>query len=400
MSRLTGSARRRARLYALAFTVILMPSPAHYVLVQDSDPFFTAAIRLSDLSILALVALSVPELGGRARRPGILGSLAIALVTLLAIGALVHPATQGGLTIGRLVGAIAIAIAIADLGGEAERRFLLVVVALTAATQTGIALGELAYGGLLVAYAHDPVLLVGPFFRPNGTMPTAYVLAGFALVSASLFVARALRSTGRVRLVWAALTSFALIPVGITFSRAAAAGYVVAAGILTSGVLRRREGQLVLLAAFLAGGVLPALGTIEGWTARNADSPIAGSAVNRVATITQVLPLIAGEPFFGVGPGRTAAALREREARVPGSIVEVNSPHSVPVVIALEAGVPAGLVALGLIVALGLRARHAGTTALLCYVVLLPYLLADNWPYTSENGLIIVALWAAGSVDS
>ena len=231
-------------------------------------------------------------------------------------------------------------------------------------------------------------------------MPTAFILAGFGLVSAALFAARALRSTGRVRPIWAALISFVLIPVGITFSRSAAAGYLLGVGILSPGALRRRDGQRLILAAFLVGGLLPALGTIEGWTARNADSPISGSAVNRVATVAQALPLIAGEPLFGVGPGRTVAALRDREARVPGSVGEVNAPHDVPVVIALEAGIPAGVVALALIAALGFRARRAGMMALLCYAILLPYLIVDNWPYTSVNGLIIAALWAAGSVDS
>ena len=55
MRDLAGSVRRRARLYALAFAVILMPSPAHYVLVEDAHPFYTAAIWPSDLPILLLV---------------------------------------------------------------------------------------------------------------------------------------------------------------------------------------------------------------------------------------------------------------------------------------------------------------------------------------------------------
>jgi hypothetical protein len=376
-----------------------MPSPAHYVLVEDAHPFYAAAILPSDFPILLLIAFSLPELVTRARRPGVIGSLAIALVALLVIATFAHPATQGVLSVGRVVGTTTLALAFADLRRDSERRFVLVVVALTAAAQTGIALGEIAYGDLLVAYPHDPVILVGPFFRPNGTMPDAFILAGFTLVAASLFAAHALRRTGRARLVWTAITSFVLIPVGITFSRAAAAGYALGVAILTPGALGRRDGQRLVLAAVLAGGMLPALATIEGWTARNAESPVEGSAVNRLATVTQVLPLIAEEPLFGVGPGRTASALRDREARVPGSVVEQNPPHDVPVVIALEAGIPAGLIALALIAAIGLGARRAGAMGLLCYAVLLPYLLVDNWPYTTGAGLIIGALWAAGSVE-
>jgi len=107
------------------------------------------------------------------------------------------------------------------------------------------------------------------------------------------------------------------------------------------------------------------------------------------------VPLIAADPIFGVGPGRTMVAIRDRADRVPGSIVELNPPHDVPIAIAVEAGVPAGLVALALLVALGLRALRRGTAALLAYAVLVPYLVIDNWPYTTGAGLIVLGLWAS-----
>src|SRR5437868_11371329 len=110
------AALRRARMWAIAFTVILMPSPANLVLAPDPNPFFTAAVRPSDVPLAALVALSVPALAGRARRSGALGWLTGALVGLLAIAVAVHPAAQGVLIACRVVGAIAIAVGVADLG--------------------------------------------------------------------------------------------------------------------------------------------------------------------------------------------------------------------------------------------------------------------------------------------
>jgi len=121
--------------------------------------------------------------------------------------------------------------------------------------------------------------------------------------------------------------------------------------------------------------------------------------VNRLSTITQALPLIAAEPLLGVGPGRTMVALRDQAERVPGSVTELNPPHDVPIAIALEAGMPAGLVALALLVALGRRAWRRGTAAVLGYAVLLPYLILDNWPYTTGAGLIILGLWGSAADD-
>jgi hypothetical protein len=92
-------------------------------------------------------------------------------------------------------------------------------------------------------------------------------------------------------------------------------------------------------------------------------------------------------------------AIRDQAERTPGSITELNPPHNVPIAIAVEAGVPAGLVALALLVALGRRALRQGTATLLAYGVLIPYLVIDNWPYTTGAGLIMLGLWASAWDD-
>jgi hypothetical protein len=392
-----SAAPRRARLWAIAFTVILMPSPANLVLVPDPNPFFTAAIRPSDLPLAALIGLSIPGLTGRLRRSGSVAWLALALVGLVAIALAVHPAIQGVLILGRLVGALAIALGISDLREAKERRFLLVALALTAIAQTALSIVQLWRGDILATGPQDP--LIGPFTRPNGTLPFAYVLAGLALIGGAILAAQLLRRPTRGRWAWSAAAAIALVPAGITFSRAAAGGLALGAAVLVPGAIHRRPGHALALAAILAGSALPALATRDGWAARNADSPAGGSAVNRLATVTQALPLIAADPIVGVGPGRTMVAIRDRAERVPGSIVELNPPHDVPIAIAVEAGVPAGVVALALLVALGLRARRRGTAALLAYSVLIPYLVIDNWPYTTGAGLVMLGLWAAAWDD-
>lgn len=397
-TRQESAARRRARLWAVAFTVILMPSPANLVLFPDPNPFFTAAIRPSDLPLAALIALSIPGLGGRVQRSGGVERLALALVGLFAIAVAVHPALQGVLILYRLIGTLAIAVGVADLRRAEERRFLLVALALTAIAQTALAIVQLWRGDILATGTLDP--LIGGFTRANGTLPFAYVLAGLALLGGAILAAQLLRRPSRRRWVWSALSVIALVPAGITFSRAAAGGLALGAAVLVPGTILRRPGHALALATIIVGGLLPALATRDGWTARNADSPAGSSAVNRLATVTQALPLIAADPIVGVGPGRTMVVIRDRAERLPGSITELNPPHDVPIAIALEAGIPAGLVALALLVALGRRALRRGTAALLSYSVLLPYLVIDNWPYTTGAGLIMLGLWASAWDDA
>jgi hypothetical protein len=390
--------RRRARLWAVALTLILMSSPVGIVLLPDANPYFTAAIRPSDLSLALLIALTLPDLAGLwRRRAHIVVLLGVALAALLAIAFAAHPAPQGALTLGRFAGTVAMARALVDLRAERERGLVLVALAISAATQSAIALGQLASGSFLSAFGDDPYILIGPFFRANGTLPFGYVLAGLALVGGWTLARTALRATGTARLVWSAIAAFALVPIGITFSRAAAAGHALGVALLLPGALRRERGHVIVLTAVLLGAGLPALITIEGWTSRIDDSPTTRSATNRIATITQSLPLIAADPLFGVGPGRSMVAIRGRAELIPGSIVELSPPHDVPVAIALEAGIPAGLVALALVIALGRLAWRRGTTALLVYAPLVPYVLLDNWPYTTAAGLILLGLWAAGA---
>ena len=394
---LEGDVLRRARLWAVVFTVLLMPSPAGIVLGADPNPFFTAAVRPSDLPLAVLIALCVPGAIDRLRRWGTAEPLGVALIALVAVAAAAHPSIQGLLIVGRLAGTLAITAAIGDLRRVDERRFLLVVVALTAIAQTAVAIVQLWRGDILATGPVDP--LIGPFTRANGTLPFAYVLSGLALVCGAILAAQTIRDTTRWRFAWSAAAAIALVPVGLTFSRAAAAGLALGAGLLVPGAIRGRRGHALALAAILAGAVLPAVVTRDGWLARNSDSPVGGSATNRLATVTQALPLIAAEPIVGVGPGRTMVALRDRADRVPGSVTELNPPHDVPIAIAVEAGVPAGGTALALAALLGLRARRRGTLALVAFAVLVPFLVFDNWPYTTGAGLIVLGLWAAAADD-
>src|SRR5205814_7549952 len=126
------------------------------------------------------------------------------------------------------------------------RRFLLVALALTGIAQTALAMVQLWRGDILATGPQDP--FVGGFTRPNGTLPFAYVLAGLALIAGAILAAQVLRKSTRSRWAWSAAAAIALVPVGVTFSRAAAGGLALGAAVLVPGAIRRRPGHALALA--------------------------------------------------------------------------------------------------------------------------------------------------------
>lgn len=389
-------ALRRARLLSLAFAVVLMPSPAGVLLVDDPHPYFKVALLLSDLPLALLVVLSAPDALARLRnqRMGAIGALTVALVSLVAAAFLVNPSPHGAQTMFRVTAALAVALTLLAVRLDRERRFVLVALAMTAIVQTLLAVAQLARGDVLVAYDHPPLFEVGPYIRPAGTLANGFVLAGFALAASSALAGRALSSSRT--LVWSAVAALAAVPVGITFSRAAALGIALGAAVLVPGALRSRAQAIVLATLVLAAGV-PALLVADGWIARGTEHSTAASADARYVLAIQTIPLIKREPLLGVGPGRTMESLRALERDVPGSILSdqyMEPPHNLPLVIALEAGIPAGLVSIALLGLAALRALRHGPAAQLALAMLLPYVALDHFLWTTPTGLMLMALWA------
>lgn len=383
----------RVRLLTAVFAIVLMPSPAHLVLVEDPRPFFAVAVRLADVPLALLIALAAPLALARLRALGILGGLTAAFVALVVLSLLVHPSPHGLQTLFRVMSAIALVLALLDARLDRERRFVLVALALTALTQTALAVAQVAYGDLLVAYEHPPVFEAGPFIRPAGTMANGFVLAGLALVAAAALAVRAL--SPRASIAWVAVAALAIVPVGISFSRAAALGGLLLVAALVPGALRLLR-QRAVLAALLVGLALPALVTLEGWITREAQHSTGDSAGTRVELATQAWPLLARDPLLGVGPGRTMQELRRLQMETPGAIRDdrfLEPPHSLPLVIGLEAGIPAGLVSVALLALVGVRAVRSGPAAVMAYAGLLPYTALDNYLWTAPTGPTLLALW-------
>lgn len=385
---------RRLRALTVVFTVIALPSPVRVVVLSDPHPYYTVAVRLSDLGIVAVFLLSLPDLVRALRRPSAIGALTTALGVLLLLAFAIHPSAQGAQTLTRYFGSAALAFAILRIPVGHDRNLLFFALAATAASQSLLSGAQLIAADLLVPYAHPPIITFGPFIRTIGTFSDTFVLAGYALVIAAWLAREALAQPARRW--WPVLVAIALVPVGYSFSRAAA----VAAALMTVPLLRRGAGDApgyrLLLAAMLVGTVVPAALTRDGWVGREASTSVTTSADIRANLITQTFPLLAQQPLVGIGPGNTLDALRHLDTRLPGEGY-LEPPHDVPYLIALEAGIPAGIVALALMLLIGLRTwREPGR--MIAFVSLLTFLLLDNFPWTAPNGLPLVALWASASL--
>ena len=384
----------RLRALALVLTIISLPSPIRVVLVPDPHPYYAIAVRVADLCLAAVVVLTLPDLVRAARRPSLLAALTIALSFLLLVAFAIHPSAPGAQLLFRYFGAIALAVAVLHVPAGHDRNLLLFALAATAIAQSLLSAAQLIAGDLLVPFAHPPIITFGPFIRTIGTFPDTFVLAGYALVIAAWMAREALARPTQRR--WPTLVALAIAPIGYSFSRAAAVTAALMTIPLIPGAARNVVGQRLVLAAIIAGSVIPALLTRDGWVGREESTSVTSSADIRANLITQTFPLLARSPIFGIGPGNTLDALRHLDTRFPGEGY-LEPPHDVPYLVTLEAGVPAGLVALALLFVLGLRTlRDAGR--MMAFASLLPFLLLDNYPWTAPNGPPLVALWVAISL--
>ena len=390
----TLPAMSRLRGLALVLTIISLPSPIRVVLVPDPHPYYSVAVRLSDICLGLVFLLAIGDLARAARRPSPVAALTIALSALLLLSFAVHPSAPGAQVLFRYFGAIALTVTLLRLPRGYDRNLLLFAMSAIAIAQSVLSAAQIIAGDLLVPFAHPPIIRFGPFIRTIGTFPDTFVLAGYALVVAAWMAREALAQPTRRR--WPMLVTMAIAPVGYSFSRAAAVTAALMTVPLVRGSARNAAGQRLVLVAIVVGALVPAVLTREGWIGREESTSVTSSADIRANLITQTFPLLARSPLLGIGPGNTLDAVRHLDTRFPGAGY-LEPPHDVPYLLALEGGIPAGLVALGLLFVIGLGSLR-GAGSMTAFASLLPFMLLDNYPWTAPNGPPLVALWVTVSL--
>jgi O-antigen ligase len=377
-------------LFVFAFPVLLAdlgPAPFFYLRLL----LFPADVTLA-VTLAAAIALAVTE----RRRPPLGTALLAALTVSLAVAWVFHPSPQGVLTVARFAGASALAYAL-GVARPHERVLAVGVLAAVALAQTGLAAAQLAAGGPLglpsFGEVADPLIDYNGDLAPRGTMHTQYVIAGLALLASVLLVREGLE---RARpLPWLALVVLTVAPVGTTFSRAIAVAVGLVCGALAFGVRRRPRATMAAIAALALGAGLTAFAFRAGWELKG-EATAAIPLNGRDILFEQSVGLIADSPIVGIGPGRSVEAKRIKYPSPP-PVVGYQPAHELPLLAAVEGGLPAGALALALLVVLGWRARR-DPRALALYLAFLPVVLTEHYPYTYLQGLVLLGTWV-GMLD-
>lgn len=390
--------RRGLALVAAALTILFLQFQTALVVVVDDFPYFYGVrLYLPDIPLAALIALSIPRAvrGLRARALDPVIAIGVALVGLLIVALLVHPSLLGLQTVARFAGAITLAAFVAAPGVPDARTLIAAAAGSVVFLQAALALAQLARGEPLglsqLGEMADPLLPFGAALAPRGTMWHAYYLAGIALLAASMLAGMGLRSTRPVP--WLLAAGLAMAPVGFTYSRMAALGLALACAALLPEAIRGSGRSRAAIVALVLGAGIPAMLLSDGWLAR-AEHTNPTELSHRTQFAAQGIELLGKDPIFGIGPGRSAEELRElQRVREPAWPPDRVFPvHNVPLLIAVEAGIPAGLVATALGMVAGLRALRSAA-ARVAFAAFLPLLMLDNFAYLIPQGSIMLGLW-------
>jgi len=351
-----------------------------------------------DIPLLLLTFLSVPPIlrtpRGSARRFLLISAAFLALV---AVALAFNPSPRGfQVLIRTVVNVVVPVVTWITLPSSWQRRAVLVLVG-SAALQSVVAVAQVVRGeplGLTLLGEHSWLDVFADVSAAKGTFVHRHVLAAFALLAYGAATISYLGSRARV---WLLALAIVVIPIGITYSRMAALGVIAVAGVLIIAWFRERKEVFPVLVALIVGVGIPGLLTLDSWIGRA--EPIAaesfGDAItnNRVTLAKQALDLIADAPIVGVGPGLYNLELEEQLGADEGE--QVLPVHLVPLLVAAETGIPAGVFILVVMGGLGWAAGRRGTARVAVYVAYLPFLIFDHFPYDDFQGLTMTGIWMA-----
>ena len=384
----------------LLLAVLLLPFNVEVQLAEYggfSDLQHRVSFFLFDIPLLLLAVVSVPSL--LKLRPGPLRATAWgigALVALTALALAVHPSARGFQVLARLVMNLAVPALTWAALSRGWQRGLGGALAGAAVLQTAIGIGQVVRGetlGLTFLGENPPLLPFGDALAAKGTFVHPYMLAAFALLACGAAIVAYLDLQERAWLVALAVVA---VPIGLTYSRMSALAVVGVGIALVIASIKRGGWAAHALIALLLGLGIPALATVDAWVGKAKPVPAetgVDAVTNFRGTFTEeALDLISDEPVVGVGPGLYVLALEKRYGT--GAEEEVFPVHNVPLLVAAESGIPAGVLATVLLACLGWAALRAGTGPLVVFLAYAPFLLLDHFPYDNFQGLTMTGLWA------
>ena len=384
------------------------------------EPLF----RLVDGPLLVIAALQLLPVLSRVRSlvrtprqitPADLGLLAFAgMVALVGVSWAVQGRAIGGLMFVRLIASVGIADLLRRLA--VSRRVVVLKTMVGLVVFEGIVcIAQLLVNGPiglgLLGEGSDPFNRLGPWRAPMGTSYYPYPLSAVALLTLGLTLWAVDR--GALRLRWGVAGALAgglivgsgysvvgaTMAIGIVGAFAirslpAASRLPAASGLGAGSGLPRRfvgAGGLVLV-VFLGSFAMTGASLDEGWVwkgERSSSSDAAVASSGRADQIRVGIAVTEKWPLLGVGPGNFAV-MRESYPEFDRVSTDAQIPHSVPVLIAVEAGLPA-LVLFVLSVAATLWRRPR--RALVVVMAMSGYLAGDLMHWYTGFGAMQLGIW-------
>ncbi len=400
--------------FALAYkpTYTLWGAGAPWVL----DVYQNVSIGAGDVG-LALVA-ACGWLGQGRALPAAARALAFVGIALLACPALSITAAQapplGFAALAQCASGLLAALGLARrpalgrwllLGGSGALLVQAPFVALQLLTQSTFPAGRI-FNGLpqeTPAAVSGAAVFIGPnglrWQRALGTFPHPNVLGGFIAIGLVLGLPALLRATRPDRRL-VPLAALGWLLLLLTGSRGALLAALLGCGLQIVGWRTPAGRTLLRLAAPpLAAAALAALLLGPALVSRlsiRSVSPSAPSVQERGMIADVAWTMIRSHPLRGVGAGNFTLA----ELQPPFNAISVEPAHAVPLLVAAEAGVLAGLAWLALLIApLAVRWRHTRrlTPAQLAIpVALLALALLDHYLWTFGSGRALFWLAVGG----
>ena len=374
-------------------------------------------LRLVDGPLLVIAALQllpvltrVVSLVQTPRRvgPADLGFIAFAgMVAWAGVSWATQGRAIGGLMLVRLVASLGIADLVRRLSTARRVVVLKTMVGLVVfegalCVAQLIADGPIGLGAL--GEGSDPFNRLGPWRAPMGTSYYPYPLSAVALLTLGL----ALWAVDRraLRVGWGiagALGAGVIVGSGYSVVGAAMAVGIAAAFVVRSlpiadglgrrpGTRRFRSAGALVLVAFLGSLAVTGASLDEGWLwkgERSTSSDAALASSGRADQVRVGIAVTEKWPLLGIGPGNFAV-MRESHPEFDRVSTDAQIPHSMPVLVAVEAGVPALLL---FVVAVGATLWRRPRRALVVVMAMSGYLAGDLMHWYTGFGAMQVGIW-------
>lgn len=400
------------RTATIAALILMIPYNIHFdVFISEHSPYLAGSnvqatfLGPVDVLFVLLTLLSIPLLRKRSAYASThVGQIGVAVfIVVVAVGLVLSPSIEGTMMMLRVVGVLAVVVAVRDMSKPDLVVGVVWIFMLGASLQALIALSQtfLYDSGMIVPAT---TLAVGRAWTAGrGSFGGNYTLAAYLILASTIAlsfgIARGPRNKAFGELTLSAPLRIAMwltvvlssAAIATTFGRTALLSVAVVGGTFAIAWLVRRHRILAISAAMtLVPFGVSALLLRSGWLVRASQSADL-DLTTRGDLAATAITMITSNPIVGIGPVQYGPYL----ATMGLDPIDPHVVHNLSLLFAAEFGIAIGVAFTVWLLAMGVRAFRGSAYAVALYVALIPYFMLDNLHYVYGNGLAMFALWIA-----